>query len=216
MLRYALFDLDDTLYPPTTGLWPAIGERITRYMVERVGLSPAEALAKREYYLRRFGTTLNGLRHNYQIDVAEYLTYVHALPLADYLQPDPALNGMLARLPLAKAIFTNADAPHAERVLAQLGVTRHFTHIIDILTLEFINKPDPRAYARALEILRVKPAECVFIEDSPRNLPPAREMGMLTVWVTPQTSSAAPAGVDYQIPTLLHLERVLAEVMGQY
>ena len=30
------FDLDDTLYPPTSGLWDAIGERIETFMREYV------------------------------------------------------------------------------------------------------------------------------------------------------------------------------------
>ena len=36
-----LFDLDDTLYAAECGLWPAIGQRITQYMIERLGLPPA-------------------------------------------------------------------------------------------------------------------------------------------------------------------------------
>ena len=43
MLRFALFDLDDTLYAAATGLWPAIGRRIELFMVERLGL-PAGSL----------------------------------------------------------------------------------------------------------------------------------------------------------------------------
>ena len=40
MLRLALFDLDDTLYAAGCGLWDAIGGRIERFMVERMGLAP--------------------------------------------------------------------------------------------------------------------------------------------------------------------------------
>jgi FMN phosphatase YigB (HAD superfamily) len=35
------FDLDDTLYPNSTGLWNAIKHRMTLYMHERLGI-PAE------------------------------------------------------------------------------------------------------------------------------------------------------------------------------
>ena len=31
------FDLDDTLYPPSTGLWKTIKERMNIYMRERMG-----------------------------------------------------------------------------------------------------------------------------------------------------------------------------------
>jgi len=212
MLRFALFDLDDTLYPSSTGLWEAIGERINLFMIERLGLKPGEARALRDHYLSSFGTTLNGLRHEFNIDAEDYLAFVHDLPLDQYLRPDPALNGMLARLPLAKIIFTNSDRPHVERVLARLGVARHFQQIIDIRALDFVNKPDPRAYTRALEMIRARPQECLFVEDSRRNLLPARELGMLTVWVS---EHGLPDGVDYQIPNVLQLERVLAGLIGQ-
>jgi putative hydrolase of the HAD superfamily len=215
MLRHLLLDLDDTLYPSSTGLWHAIGERINLYMVERLGLDPAEAPALRHRYFDAFGTTLNGLRHDFHIDPDDYLAFVHDLPLDHYLRPDPALNAMLARLPLAKTTFTNADAAHARRVLECLGVARHFTRIVDIHALDFVNKPEPGAYTRALELIGAQAAECVFVDDSRRNLLPARALGMLTVLVG-QARGPAPDGVDYAIPTVLGLERILAGLIGSH
>ena len=37
--RVAFLDLDDTLYPPSSGVWDAIGERIQIFMMDRLGLS---------------------------------------------------------------------------------------------------------------------------------------------------------------------------------
>jgi putative hydrolase of the HAD superfamily len=219
MLRYALFDLDNTLYSPECGLWEAIGERINLYLTERMRLPPAEAAALRMRYLKTFGTTLNGLRLEHAIDPLEYLGFVHDLPLADYLRPLPTLDAMLARLPQVKVIFTNADAPHARRVLEHLGIGHHFTDIIDILTLNFVNKPDQLAYQRALELIAAAPAECVFVEDTAHNLPPAHELGMRTVLVDPRLPDRAqpdtPArlaarGIDHRISHILELEDVLA------
>ncbi|MBL8056851.1 MAG: hypothetical protein JNK29_09140, partial [Anaerolineales bacterium] len=130
MLRWLLFDLDDTLYSPATGLWPVIGDRITLYIQDRLGVAPAEALALRRRYAQDYGVTLVGLLRHHHVDADDYLEFVHRVPLADYLRPDPALNGMLARLPLPKAVLTNADAAHASRVLEQLGVARHFRQIV--------------------------------------------------------------------------------------
>ena len=206
MLRYALFDLDNTLYPADSGLWEAIGERIGLYMTERMRLPPAEAASIRRRYLKAFGTTLNGLRLEYDIDPLDYLGYVHDLPLASYLRPQPALDAMLARLPLVKVVFTNADASHAWRVLDQLGIRRHFTHIIDILALDFVNKPDPLAYRRALDLLAAAPSECLFVEDTARNLLPAHDLGMQTVLVGPASDER---GVDFHIPDILELETIV-------
>ena len=44
-----------------------------------------------------------------------------------------------------------------------------------------IRKPDPRIYVIAAERLGVAPERCVFVDDLPGNLKPARAMGMATV-----------------------------------
>jgi putative hydrolase of the HAD superfamily len=209
-LRYLLLDLDNTLYPPESGLWEAIGHRINRYMIERMGMHPDEASEKRRNYLHVFGTTLNALRHYHGVDADEFLAFVHDLPLAEYLRSDPALDAMLERLPLRKLIFTNADAPHARRVLDCLGVTQHFERIIDIHALEFENKPHPRAYTRALELLEARPEECVFVDDTQANLVPAQKMGMVTVLVG---GSEGGAAATLQIGRINLLEEALSSLL---
>ena len=47
--------------------------------------------------------------------------------------------------------------------------------------LEGMRKPDPRIYALGCERLGLEPGECVFLDDLPGNLKPARAMGMATV-----------------------------------
>jgi putative hydrolase of the HAD superfamily len=208
MLRVALIDLDDTLYGAETGLWPAIGLRIEQYMADELGLAAESVPGLRRRYFEQYGTTLNGLVAEQGIDPAGYLRYVHDLPLERYLQPTPALDAMLARLPLTKAIFTNADAAHARRVMACLGVAHHFETIVDIEAMNYRCKPDPAAYARALEMVGATAAECVYADDSMRNLIPARAQGMTTVLVGQNQSG----GADFGIQSILGLEDVVAAV----
>lgn len=184
MLTHAIFDLDDTLYPQDSGLWDAIGQRISLYMIERLGVPPDEVAARRDQYYRSFGTTLNGLMGDFHVDPADYLDFAHDLRLEHFIQPDAALDAMLTALPLRKAIFTNADTQHARRVLNCLGVARHFDAIVDIWALNFVNKPLPEAYQFLLSTLGAQAADCVFVEDSIRNLRPARDIGMKTIWIS--------------------------------
>ncbi|MFD0384155.1 HAD-IA family hydrolase [Streptomyces stramineus] len=44
-----------------------------------------------------------------------------------------------------------------------------------------VRKPDPAIYPIALEALGLPAADCVFVDDSPRNLTPAGDLGMATV-----------------------------------
>jgi putative hydrolase of the HAD superfamily len=217
MLHYLLFDLDETLYTPGTGLWEAIGQRINLYMTERLGLSQADAEALRTRYRQQYGIALTGLMADYAINPDDYLNYVHALPIAQFLQPDAMLNAMLARLPLPKAILTNSDAAHSGRVLAQLGIARHFTHIVDVRALDFVHhKPQAEAYQRAAQIVGVRPDECVFIDDLPNNLAAAHAQGMVTIHITHGRSNGhLPAGVDYATENVLGVERIVAGLIGQ-
>ncbi len=206
MFRFFLFDVDDTLYPSNSGLWDVIGERITTYMIERVGVDPRRVNELRKQYLENFGTALNGLRHDYDIDADDYLQYVHDLPLDHYLKPDPALDAMLSRIPLEKVIFTNSDAAHSTRVINRLGVAHHFARIIDIRALEFTNKPDPLAYQKVLTMLNAKADECVFADDALRNLRPAKAIGMMTILVNNDLSLD---GVDYKVRSVLEVEGIV-------
>jgi putative hydrolase of the HAD superfamily len=207
-LKYALFDLDNTLYPHSCGLWDEIGNRINLYMIERLQMDPQDVSRRRDDFLRAFGTTLNALRHYYSVDPDEFLDFVHDIPLGQYLQPDPTLDRMLERLRWRKTIFTNADAKHARRVLSRLGIKHHFESIIDIHMLEFVNKPDRRSYLRALEFASARPEECVLIEDSLVNITAARALGITTVMVG---GSPESDGADYHIERITDLEALINE-----
>jgi putative hydrolase of the HAD superfamily len=179
-------------------------------MIERLGIHHSEVDDRRDKYLDAFGTTLNALRHYYGIDPDEFLKFVHDLPLAQYLKDEPELSDMLDRLPIKKAIFTNADAAHARRVLARLGIGRHFERIIDIRSMEFSNKPHRKAYRKALDFLGAEPHECLFADDSIANLAPATLLGMVTVLVR-DCEPLAPKDVTCHIRQIRDLERVVLE-----
>jgi putative hydrolase of the HAD superfamily len=44
-----------------------------------------------------------------------------------------------------------------------------------------MRKPDPAIYALGADSIRLPPEQCVFVDDLPGNLKPARELGMATV-----------------------------------
>jgi len=176
------FDLDDTLYPASSGLWPALKERMNRYMVERMNIRAEEVPHLREKYFRIYGTTLRGLQANHAIDVEEYLAYVHDVRLADYIHPDPTQRLVLSRLPTRNLIFTNADANHAGRVLRALQIEELFAAVVDINGMAPYCKPSPEAFARAMEAAgESDPTKCVMIDDLPHTTRAAKAMGFYTL-----------------------------------
>jgi len=183
-LKYILFDLDETLYPSRSGLMAGMGKLMSRFMEERLRMPPTEVLTLREHYYLTYGTTMRGLQLHHGIDPEDYLAYVHDIPLENYIGPNDKLDKVLAEIETEKAIFTNASAEHACRVLAILGIERHFSHIIDVRATGYIAKPDPEAYHRALAISGAMGDECLLVDDRVPNLAPAKELGMITVLVS--------------------------------
>ena len=204
------FDLDDTLYPNTNGLWEAIRLRMTDYLHDPLGFHPDEIQELRQSYFETYGTTLRGLQIHHAVDTNEYLAYVHDLPLEDYISPDPQLRNMLVSLPQKKWIFTNADADHAKRVIDVLGLENCFESIIDVRALDFLCKPEQQAYQRALDLAgEANPANCVLFDDSIRNLVPAYQAGFTTVLVG---STDAHPQVNYSLSSLNDLPQVFPQL----
>ncbi len=176
------FDLDDTLYPNSTGLWKAIKERMNLYMVERMGLPEKDVPAMREQYFKMYGTTLRGLQARHQVDTDDFLAYVHAVPIENYLTPNPTQREVIASLPSRKLIFTNADINHARRVLTALQLDGIFEQIIDVNAVAPYCKPMPESFAIAQELANEPdPRKCVMIDDLPRTTRAALEVGMPSI-----------------------------------
>ncbi|KAF0112104.1 MAG: putative hydrolase of the HAD superfamily [Chloroflexi bacterium] len=178
------FDLDDTLYPPTTGIWQAIGTRMDQFMMNKLAIPKDSVATLREKLFKEHGTTMRGLVAEYQVDDQEFLDFVHDIPIQNYLSRDELLRKILALYPQQKVIFTNADTHHAKRVLHTLGVNEFFDQVIDIRSIRPFCKPQPEAFALALGLAGITdPSKCVMIDDSYRNLVTANETGLFTIQV---------------------------------
>lgn len=213
---HIVFDLDETLYPRSGGLMEAIGQRISLWLEQSLGLDPAEALALRRLYVEQYGTTLGGLIVEHHIDPEAYLAFVHDVPVETLLRPNPALDAMLAAIPLQKAIFTNSTVEHSRRVLRALGVEAHFAALVDIRQLGYCNKPRPEAYERLLSLLRARGPDCILVDDRAVNLLPAHRLGMTTV----QVDGAGGDGVDFVVRDVVEVglvvERLLREAATEW
>jgi putative hydrolase of the HAD superfamily len=211
-IHYVLFDLDETMYPTETGIMDLISDRINEYMSLRLGIDPEEVAAMRRKYYERYGTTGRGLYLHHELDLEDYFEFVHDLPVEDVLEPDLRLGEMLEGMPEEKVIFTNATAGHARRVLRTLGVERHFGRIIDIKELQYIPKPDIRAYHRVLEALGARAGQCVLVDDRVRNLGPGRELGMTTVLVGSRDLSD---GADFVVDDVMGIGEVMEAIRSR-
>jgi len=185
-----LFDLDDTLYPASSGLWQTLKKRMSTYMHERMGIPESDIGRLREKYFREYGTTLRGLQANHKIDEQDFLAYVHDIPLADFIHPDPIQQSVLASLRTRNLIFTNADVLHAQRVLRHLQIEEYFADIIDVNRMSPFCKPNPEAFALAMKVAgESDPSKCVMIDDLPHTTRAAKAQGLYTLLFGKSASS---------------------------
>ncbi|MDR0761235.1 MAG: HAD-IA family hydrolase [Treponema sp.] len=169
MIRYILFDLDNTLYPLRSGMEDALQRRILDYVRRFLELPLEEARRVRNEGISRHGTTLEWLMHEKGLtDIDRYYAAVHPEGEENDLAIDPDLRPFLERLPVPKAILTNSPKEHSDRILKKLAIADLFTHVFDMRWNGNQGKPLPAAFYRALEVLGSSPAETLFIDDYPR------------------------------------------------
>jgi len=177
-----VFDLDNTLYPRTCNLFAQIDLRITNYVMDLTRLDFEAARTLQKTYYRDFGTTLNGLMQQHEVDPDHFLNTVHAI---DYSPVDahPGLVEAIRDLPGRKFILTNGDTGHARSVLARLGGADLFEHVHDIRAMTYVPKPHRAAYDGFFAAHGIDPNHAVMFDDLEKNLVVPHEVGMSTVQV---------------------------------
>ncbi len=177
-----VFDLDNTLYPASTNLFAHMDVKMGEYVARVEGVDAVTARIIQKRYFYDHGTTLAGLMANHSIDPDHFLDYVHDIDLSGVM-PDAELIAAIGKLPGRKLVFTNADAVYGQRVLDRLGLGTAFEAIFDIRDAGYLPKPDLAAYHQFCGNHDVDPTTAIMVEDMARNLVPAKQLGMATVWI---------------------------------
>ncbi len=184
-----VFDLDNTLYPPDSGIWPKIDERITLFLIGLFGLDGQSARALHRHYYRQHGTTLRGLVDDNFDEAERFLEFVHDIDRSA-LKPNPTLAREVAQLPGRKLIFTNGSRDHAMLTARQLGLDGLFEDAFDIVAAGLAAKPAEAAYNAFFERYDIDPQGAAMFEDVVKNLAVPKARGMTTTLVTPKPEQA--------------------------
>ena len=185
-----VFDLDNTLYPPSARLCDQIEIRMTTFVMEALGVAREEADRLRRHYWRTYGTTLAGLMREHGVDPGPYLTVVHDISF-DVLEPDPELAARIADLPGRRVVYTNGCAPYAQRVIEARGLGGLFDAVYGVEHADFLPKPERGAFDRVFGRDGLQTGRAAMFEDDPRNLAVPHALGMRTVHVA---EAEDPAG----------------------
>jgi putative hydrolase of the HAD superfamily len=184
-----VFDLDNTLYPAGSPLWPQIDARITAFIADMLGIDGMSARALQKHYYQRYGTTLRGLMIEHDLDPAIFLDFAHDIDRSA-LAADEMLAAQIAKLPGRRYILTSGSHGHAMKTTQHLKIDHLFDDVFDIAAGDFIPKPDERTYRSFLDSFAVEPSRAAMFEDIPRNLEVPHRLGMTTVLILPQSPDA--------------------------
>jgi putative hydrolase of the HAD superfamily len=182
---YWIFDLDNTLYDINLGLFRRISKRMTEYIKEFFDLEHDKALSLQKNMYKKYGLTLRGLMIEKNMDPEPYLKYVHDVDFDD-LKIDNELKNLLKKLKGNKFIYTNASYDHAKNILQAMGIFEEFEMIFDIKDSNYIAKPDYKSYDMMISKFGINNKSIrrsIFFEDTAKNLKPASELDITTVWV---------------------------------
>lgn len=184
-----VFDLDNTLYPPSMRLFDQIEARMTAWVARKLSVSPERANHLRASYWALYGTTLAGLMHEHGIEPMDYLADVHDIDFSP-LTPDPMLAARIAALPGRRIVYTNADTVYAAKVLRARGLEGVFDAVYGVEHAQFRPKPERAAFEIVFSRDGLDPTRAAMFEDDARNLAAPHAMGMRTVHVAPAPEPA--------------------------
>jgi len=183
-----LFDLDNTLHDASHAAFGPTNRAMTEYIVEHLGLDYDSAWSLRQHYWHRYGATLLGLVRHHGVHAAHFLAQTHRLPgleqrLRTSAHDRAALKGLRGR----KLILTNAPRAYALRVLDALRLTPLLDGVLSIEDMTMFGqhrpKPDARMFRHVLARLKLRPADCVLVEDTLQHQKAAHAIGMRAVWM---------------------------------
>ena len=185
-----VFDLDNTLYPPSADLFGQMDGRFSAYVARLTGLDHARALALCGEYWVEYGSTLTGLMAHYDVDPHHFLADVHDIDIS-HLQEDDVLRDHIGNLKGRRIVYTNGSENHAKRVLDARGLSRVFDAVYGVEHTDFKPKPTQAAFARVFDRDGVDPKVAAMFEDEARNLAVPHALGMRTVLVHPDHTKDA-------------------------
>ena len=186
--RVWLFDLDNTLHDASFAAFGPTNAAMNDYMVQHLDLTLEGAAELRLRYWNHYGATLLGLVRQHGVKASHFLHETHRLPgLEGRLRTSAHDRAALKQLRGRKFILTNAPRAYALRVLTTLRLADCFDAVISIEDMTMFGhlrpKPDARMFAHIAARLKVRPGDCVLVEDTLAHQKAARRVGMGTAWM---------------------------------
>lgn len=182
-----LWDLDNTLYRLDELLSDTFNMAIARAAIDAglpLSYEDAVAMARTSYektgysgryFIEQYGLERNALHFAFHSHLDEKV-----------INASRELQQQLDRAPLCHGLITHGARDWAMRVLAHIGLRKHFPddRVFALEDMGYEKKHEsPRPFIAGLAALNMDPARVVMMEDLAENLAIPHRMGMGTVWL---------------------------------
>ena len=183
MIKAIIFDLWNTMLAKGVSL---SGSMHTRFHIPKYPGFVKEY--ERSIQLKRWRSReaeAKALLHQFRIpETAKNIAYVVAMvkKAVRTAKPNQGMPALLRQLRRSYRLGLLSNTSYWERdVVAKTGIKRYFDVLVFSFAIRSL-KPAARPYQTAMKQLGVKPAECLFIDDTLENVIAARKLGMQGIW----------------------------------
>ncbi len=219
--RLWLFDMDDTLFDASAGMFASIHQKMETFIAEKLNLSIDEAARVQNEYWKEYGATFLGLERHDGIEPQEFFNATHDFDLSPYVKThlgNASLRRTIGKLPGKKVLVTNGPDLYAREVIRLMRLEGVFDAVVSASDMKRVGcwrcKPDKALIANICAQMHVGVELTTMIEDSPSNLKSAKSLGLNTVWCagyrkkTPHRTTAH-AWADWVVEDIADLAKQL-------
>jgi putative hydrolase of the HAD superfamily len=135
----------------------------------------AEEISERDYWVER--------AEPMGVDIAGYMRHFYE-PSGNHLirpETEAIVHEVQAAGFLCGLLTNDLSAFHGPEWRDPISVLKVVSPLVDLSMTGYL-KPNPKAYAAAIEAMGVAPGEIVFLDDQPYNVAGAVEAGIIGVW----------------------------------
>ena len=186
--KLKIWDIDNCLYPYDAAFWGMVCDAAARaaVTVSQGKIDYALALPLAEQSQKEFKKATAIFVRDFQLDSdALFKEFLGNLNY-DFLKRSHALQQGMRETGAMHVALTSNSAERGCKILKARGLSRLITpdDVISVTDMKLQAKNEgPGAYEYVLARKRVSPEEATMTDDLYDNLPPAKKLGIQTVWV---------------------------------
>lgn len=157
-----------------------------------------DGLTERDYWAKRAVEV--GQAAGRDFDVRDYMIMLYDPPTPEIIRTEATdVVGRALAAGFGVSVLTNdMRAFHGREWETGIDLLQTVDHIVDCSDTNIL-KPDPRAYARAVDMIGVPADRMLFVDDQPRNCDGATAAGMEAMWFDVSNAAGSWAAVADQL-----------------